>query len=257
MSADPSGETALVTGATAGLGAEFAQQLAKARINLVLVARDAARLQAKAVRLHHEYGVTVETLAVDLLTDDGVAQVVARLKGGGAPVSILVNNAGFGLTRPFDQTTASEEADHLKILVAVPMALMQAALEPMLERGRGQIINVASVAGFVPRGSYGAAKAWVISFSRWANIAYGPRGVGVTAVCPGFVHTEFHQRMGASTEAIPSWMWLEPERVVREGLAHAAAGKAVSVPSRRYAALVALSRFVPARWALAAGNRGR
>ncbi|WP_427016146.1 SDR family NAD(P)-dependent oxidoreductase [Pseudarthrobacter sp. P1] len=257
MSTDPSGETALVTGATAGLGAEFAQQLAKARINLVLVARDAARLQAKAVRLRHEFGVAVEILPADLLTDDGVAAVVARLQEGDAPVSVLVNNAGFGLAKPFDETTPAEEADHLKILVAVPMALMQAALGPMLERGRGQIINVASVAGFVPRGSYGAAKAWVVSFSRWANAAYGPRGVGVTAVCPGFVHTEFHQRMGASTANIPSWMWLEPERVVREGLVHAAAGKAISIPSRRYAALVLLSRFVPSHWAAAAAKRGR
>ncbi|WP_026556639.1 SDR family NAD(P)-dependent oxidoreductase [Arthrobacter sp. 35W] len=248
-------ETALVTGATAGLGAEFSQQLAKAGINLVLVARDGARLQAKAVRLHHEFGVQVETLAVDLLTDDGVARVVARLGSEESPVSILINNAGFSLAQPFDKTSPQEEADHLKILVSVPMALMQAVLAPMLLRGRGQIINVADVAGFVPRGSYGAAKSWIISFSRWAHWEYGPRGVGITVVCPGFVHTEFFSRMGASTAGIPKWMWLEPERVVREALAHAAAGRAVSIPSRRYAMLVAASRLIPSRWALLAAGR--
>ena len=113
------------------------------------------------------------------------------------------------------------------------------------------------MAGFVPRGTYGASKAWVISFSRWANLRYRPRGVTVTAVCPGFVHTEFHQRMGASVKKVPKWMWLNPDQVVREGLTDSAAGKAVSVPSRRYTALETLSRLAPASWAAAAGNRGR
>lgn len=249
--------TALITGASAGLGAEFARQLARSQHNLVLVARDAARLGATAARLRQEFGVEVEVLTADLLTDDGVAATGARLADPARPVDVLVNNAGFGLVTSFEASTAREEADQLRLLVRTPMELMHAALGPMLERRRGRIINVASVAGFIPRGSYGAAKAWGISFSRFANLRYGPRGVHVTAVCPGFVHTEFHQRMGANTGRIPTWLWLDPDQVVREGLADSARGRAVSIPSRRYTALVAISRLVPDRVAAAAGNRGR
>ena len=249
--------TALITGATSGLGAEFAQQLARSRHDLVLVARNVARLEAKAARLRQDFGVDVQILPADLLTDDGVTSVGARLADRGRPVAVLVNNAGFGLVKAFEDNTAEEETDHLRILVRTPMQLMHAALEPMLERGQGRIINVASVAGFIPRGSYGAAKAWVISFSRFANLRYRTRGVTVTAVCPGFVHTEFHQRMGANMARIPRWMWLNPDRVVREGLSDSAAGRSVSIPSRRYATLIALGRLVPDRLAAAAGNRGR
>lgn len=248
---------ALITGATSGLGAEFAQQLALTQHDLVLVARTVSQLDAKAVRLRTNFGVHVEVLPADLLTDDGVASVRARLADTVRPVSVLVNNAGFGLVTAFEESTVEAETEHLQILVNAPMKLMHAALAPMLEHGNGRIINVASVAGFIPRGSYGAAKAWVISFSRFANLRYRPRGVSVTAVCPGFVHTEFHQRMGANMNKIPKWMWLNPDLVVREGLADSAAGKSVSIPSRRYAVLVALSRLVPDKLAAAVGNRGR
>ena len=249
--------TALITGATAGLGAEFAQQLAITRHDLILVARDVSRLRAKAVRLHQDFGIHVEVLPADLLTDSGVAAVSARLADADRPVSVLVNNAGFGLVKAFEDNDVTAQSEQLRILVTTPMELMHAALGPMLVRGEGRIINVASMAGFVPRGTYGASKAWVISFSRWANLRYRPRGVTVTAVCPGFVHTEFHQRMGASVKKVPQWMWLNPDQVVREGLADSAAGKAVSVPSRRYTALATLSRLAPPSWAAAAGNRGR
>lgn len=249
--------TALITGATSGLGAEFAQQLGRTQHDLVLVARDAARLEAKAVRLRADFGVHVEVLPADLLTDDGVASVSARLADPGRGVSVLVNNAGFSLVRAFENNSVEEETDHLRILARTPMQLTHAALPGMLARGHGRIINVSSVSAFIPRGTYGAAKAWLTSFSRFANLRYGPKGVAVTALCPGFVHTEFHQRMGASMDGVPSWLWLNPERVVREGLAANAAGKSVSIPSKRYATLVALGRLVPDRLAAAAGNRGR
>ncbi|MBG0739910.1 SDR family NAD(P)-dependent oxidoreductase [Paeniglutamicibacter antarcticus] len=249
--------TALITGATAGLGAEFTQQLAAKRHNLVLVARDTARLEAKAVRLRQDFAVDVEVISADLQTASGVAAVAARLAQQENPVTVLVNNAGYGLANPFEQNTMQQEVDQLSILVSTPMQLMHAAVEPMLMRGQGMIINVASLAGFIPRGTYGASKAWLISFSKWANVTYAPRGVHVTAVCPGFVHTEFHQRMGASTARIPGWMWLNADRVVREGLAAAWAGKSVCVPSRRYAALASLSKFLPVRLGAAAGKRGR
>lgn len=248
---------ALVTGATSGLGVEFAQQLGRCQHNLVLVARDAQRLEAKAVRLRSDFGVEVEVLSADLTTDDGVASVSARLADPARPVSVLVNNAGFSLVKPFEKNTVEEEAAQLRILVRTPMELMHAVLPGMLARSHGRVINVSSVASFIPRGSYGAAKAWVTNFSRSANLRYGPHGVKVTAVCPGFVHTEFHQRMGADMGGVKPWMWLNVEPVVREGLADNAAGKAVSIPSKRYATIVALSRFVPDKVAAAVGNRGR
>lgn len=250
-------ERALITGATAGLGAEFAQQLAQSQVNLVLVARDAAKLEVKAVRLRQEFGIEVETISADLLTEPGIAAVVERLEDAEQPVSLLINNAGFGLTKPFDQNTIEEESAHLQLHVKTPMTLMHAALPGMLARKHGRIINIASVAGFVPRATYGACKAWLISFSRWANVNYSDRGVSVTAVCPGFVHTEFHQRMNASTSGIPTSMWLNADQVVREGLADSLARKSVSIPSVKYKVVVFLTKILPDRLNLLAGKRGR
>ena len=139
------------------------------------------------------------------------------------------------------------------------MRLRHAALPVMLSRGGGRIITVASVAGFVPRGTYGAAKGWLISFSRWANVAYRRRGVTVTAVCPGFVHTNFHERLGLppGQEGVLPGLWLEAETVVREGLRDAARGRAVSIPSRRYRLLVAASRLLPDAVVVRVAARGR
>lgn len=237
--------TALITGATAGLGAEFARQLAQQGHDLVLVARDGQRLQATAAELGRRYGTTAEVLPADLTDDAGVAAVVERLSDASRPVDMLVNNAGIGLLEDFDRNSIEDEKKHLKLHVQTAMELSHAALQGMLARGSGRIINVASVAAFLPRGSYSAAKAWLLSFSRWANLAYGPRGVKVTALCPGFVHTEFHDRMGMDKSVAPGWTWLRPARVVREGLADNAKGKAVSVPTKRYKILAAVARILP------------
>jgi short-subunit dehydrogenase len=250
-------DTALITGATSGLGAEFARQLSARGYNMVLVARDTTRLEEKAIELTADHGVGVEVLQADLLTDEGTARVRRRLQSDERPVTLLVNNAGFGLAGWFTDNTVDQERAHLRILVQAPMELSHTAIEAMMRRGGGRIINVASVAGFTPRGTYSAAKAWVINFSRWANMFYGPRGVHVTALCPGFVHTEFHQRMGANTSGIRNWMWLEPERVVREGLVDALTGKAVSIPTKRYKVLARLSAAVPDRLAMRMASRGR
>lgn len=239
--------TALITGATAGLGAEFARQLAEQGHDLVLVARDESRLQATAAELLRRYGTTAEVLPADLTDDAGVAAVVERLSDVSRPVEVLVNNAGMGLLEDFDRNSIEDEKKHLKLHVQTAMELSHAALQGMLARGSGRIVNVASVAAFLPRGSYSAAKAWLVSFSRWANLAYGPRGVKVTALCPGFVHTEFHDRMGMDKSVAPGWTWLRPARVVREGLADSAKGKAVSVPTKRYKVLAAVARVLPDR----------
>ena len=247
--------TALITGATAGLGAEFARQLAEQGHGIVLVARNGDRLRAKAAELEQRYRIRAEVIAADLTEDAGVAAVVARLGESERPVEILVNNAGIGLLRAFEENDIAEERAHLRLHVQTAMELVHAALPGMIGRGSGRIVNVASVAAFAPRGTYSAAKAWLVSFSRWAHMAYRPGGVSVTAVCPGFTHTEFHDRMGMDKKVVPGWMWLQAEQVVREGLADNLKGKAVSIPSKRYKALVWVIRLLPDR--LAAGPARR
>jgi len=248
--------TALITGASSGLGSEFAHQLAARGADLVVVARDRTALDALAAEISGRRGVRVEVLVADLLDEEALAAVEARLAEG---VDVLVNNAGFGLDLAFEKNPVDDEVRHLRLHVEAALRLSRAALPTMLERGRGRIVNVASVAGFVPRGTYGAAKGWLISFSRWANVVYGPRGVTVTAVCPGFVHTNFHERLGLppGQEGVAPGLWLDAETVVREGLRDAARGRAVSVPSWRYKTLVAVSRLLPDRIVVRAAARGR
>ena len=248
--------TALITGASSGLGSEFARQLAARGADLVIVARDRTALEALADEISGRRGVRVEVLVADLLDEEALAAVETRLAEG---VDVLVNNAGFGLDLAFENNPVDDEVRHLRLHVEAALRLTRAALPTMLERGRGRIVNVASVAGFVPRGTYGAAKGWLISFSRWANVVYRPRGVSVTAVCPGFVHTNFHERLGLppGEEGVPPGLWLDAETVVREGLRDAARGRAVSVPSWRYKTLVAVSRLLPDRIVVRAAARGR
>lgn len=251
--------TALITGASSGLGAEFARQLAARGADLVLVARDRDALESLARGLRAAHGVQCEVLAVDLLKPRQRAHVVARLSDATRPIDLLVNNAGFGLPLAFEANDIEEEQRHLDLHVSVPMRLMHAVLPTMLARGGGRIINVASVAGFIPRSTYGAVKGWLISFSRWADIVYAPRGVTVTALCPGFTRTRFHERMGLprGREGVAEWMWLNAADVVRAGLRDAARGTSVSVPSLRYKVLVALTRVLPDRLLVATASRGR
>ena len=253
-------KTALITGASSGLGSEYARQLAAKGADLVLVARDRDALDSLAARLRATYGVSVEVLAADLLKPRQRDRVVDRVTTDPAhPVEILINNAGFGLPLKFEDNDIEDEVAHLDLHVEVPMRLTHAALGPMLSRGHGRIVNVASVAGFIPRATYGACKGWLISFSRWANARYAPRGVTVTAVCPGFTHTRFHQRMGLAPgrEGVPEAMWLDVWDVVAESLRDVARGKPVSIPSLRYKALVALASIVPTSLSTGVGERGR
>ncbi|MGV8884027.1 MAG: SDR family NAD(P)-dependent oxidoreductase [Microbacteriaceae bacterium] len=249
--------TALITGATAGIGAEFARQLARHGFDLVLVARDRERLEAKAAELSDAHGIYATALVADLMTPEGLARVEERLSATSTPIDLLVNNAGFGLRNAFDVNSLADELGHLDLLVTVPMRLCHVALQQMLPRSTGTIINIASVAGFTPRGTYGAAKAWVLSFSRWANIYYRPRGITVTAVAPGFVHTEFHDRMHVSKDSVPSFMWLTAEQLVTGALRDVAHGKAISVPSLRYKVVVWLAGWLPTRVVAAGALRGR
>lgn len=238
--------TALITGAAAGLGAEFARQLAAQGADLVIVGRTAETLEEFATRLRTDHRVSVEVIAADLTVGRQIKNVVQRLSDAQRPIDLLVNNAGFGLPLQFADNDIEDEVRHLRVHVEASMRLMHAALGVMRGRG-GRIINVASVAGFLSRSTYSACKGWLIDFSRWANAEYARDNVTVTAVCPGFTHTTFHERMGLppGQEGIPGFMWLDAPLVVREGLRDAAQGKAVSIPSFRYKAIVALTRIVP------------
>jgi short-subunit dehydrogenase len=256
-SSPPHPAFALITGATAGIGYEFARQLADQQINVVLVARDAVRLATLAGELQSEFGIKAEIIVADLLSAEGLRLVEARTSSTKKPIDILVNNAGYGLRDSFEVNAVDDELDHLNLLVTVPMRLSHAALTQQLPRGTGTIINIASVAGYTPRGTYGAAKAWVLSFSRWANLHYKPLGIRVTAVAPGFVHTEFHDRMKVSKSTVPSFMWLNAEHLVRISLRDVARGKAVSVPSLRYKIVVLLVKLLPASVSAAGALRGR
>ena len=250
--------TALITGASAGLGAEFARQLAARQADLVLVARGTEALESLARRLRDEHGVHIEVITADLAVEADVQRVAARLTDLDAPIDLLVNNAGFGLALQFADNDIDDEVRHLRVHVEASMRLMHAAIRAMRGRG-GRIVNVASVAGFISRSTYSACKSWLIGFSRWANAEYGRDGVSVTALCPGFTHTSFHERMGLAPgrEGVPALLWLDAPRVVRTGLRDAALGRAVSVPSLRYKLIVALTRVLPSRLTAGIARRGR
>ncbi len=237
--------TALITGASAGIGATFAERLARDGYDLVLVARDTARLESLAARLRATYGVGAEVLPADLADTGACRQVERRLADPDRPVDLLVNNAGFGLRTPFLATDVEEDVRLLRVLVEAVLRLTHAALPGMVQRGRGDVINVSSVAGFVPWKTYGAAKAWVTSFSEGLAGQLRGTGVRVLALCPGFTHTEFHDRAGLSPAMAPPWLWLRATDVVDAALHDLRSGRVVSVPSRRYRVLTALARHAP------------
>lgn len=237
---------ALVTGPTSGIGRSFAHALAARGHDLVLVARDRERLARLSAELESTYGVHTEVLAADLVDREQLARVEARLADRTQPVRLLVNNAGFGIKDRFTDSPLDQEQAQLDVLVVAVMRLTHAALRTMVAEQTGQIVNVSSVAGFLQRGSYSAAKAYVTKLSQWAHHEYAAKGVQVMALCPGFVRTEFHQRLGSDTDSAPRLLWLEPDRLVAEALADLDAGRSLSIPSKRYKVIVAVIRIVPA-----------
>jgi uncharacterized protein len=237
--------TACVTGATAGIGLAFAEELASQGSDLVVVARDTARLGALADRLAAEHGIAVEVLAADLATDAGCGAVMDRLADGSRPIDVLVNNAGFGVNQDFVAGSLADEERLLDVLVRATLRLTHAALPGMVQRGQGTVINVSSVAGWVPMGTYAAAKSWVTVFTEGLGAELAGTGVTATAVCPGFTHTEFHERADMDMVFLPRWAWLDSGRVARDGLRDARAGRPVSVPSTRYHYLALVAQYTP------------
>ncbi|MGD9703686.1 MAG: SDR family NAD(P)-dependent oxidoreductase [Acidimicrobiia bacterium] len=237
--------SALVTGASSGIGEAGARLLAEDGVSLVVVARRGDRLDALAA----EYA-DVEALAADLTTPAGVAAVVARLEDRARPLDLLVNNAGFGSSGDFVSIDADRLDDEITLNVATLTRLSRAALPPMIERGRGWLLNVSSVASFQPipqLAVYAATKAFVTSLTESLHEELRGTGVSATALCPGLTRTEFQSV--SSTESYstryPGLAWMSADYVARAGLNDCARRRAISVPGPLYKGLVTSTQFVP------------
>lgn len=240
---------ALVTGATSGIGNAFARRLAAEGYGLVLVSRDVGRLDAVGVALRERYRVDVEVLPADLSDREQMERVAERLRDDARPIDFLVNNAGFTTQNRFPAGDLPEEVRMLDVLIRAVLVLTASAIPGMVARGRGNIVTVSSIAGFLPTGTYSAAKSWATSFTISLADKLAGTGVIATALCPGFVRTEFHQRAKMDMSAIPGWLWLSADRVVDDCLSDVRRGRTISVPSYRYKMIAFLFRHLPLRYA--------
>jgi short-subunit dehydrogenase len=236
---------AMVTGATAGIGNAFARALAARGTHLVLVARDAPRLADVARRLRERHGVDVEVIAADLADREQLERVADRLRDHARPVDLLVNNAGFTVRQHFVGGDLGAEERLLDVLVRAVLVLSSAAAPGMVERRRGALVTVSSVAAFMPSGTYSAAKAWATTFTLSLAAELSGTGVTATALCPGYVRTEFHGRAGIRMGRLPRWAWLDVDRLVADCLRDVARGRSVSIPGLRYRLAVVALRHLP------------
>ncbi|MFF7212531.1 SDR family NAD(P)-dependent oxidoreductase [Streptomyces sp. NPDC008238] len=237
---------ALITGGTSGIGAAFARALADRGWDLVLVARDRDRLGLMRAELEAR-GRSVEVLPADLSDRADVERVAARLQDPARPVGMLVNNAGFGVHAPVTSADTTPHDRAVEVMARAVLVLSGAAGRAMRERGRGAIVNVSSTAGFVTMGSYSAVKAFVTSLTEGlANELHGT-GVTVTALCPGWVRTEFHERAGIRSSSIPEFLWLDADRLVETSLRDVRRGRVISMPGFRYRLLIWFTRHLPRR----------
>ena len=241
--------TALITGASAGIGRAFAVGLARRGHDLVLVARDATRLAEVATDLAREHGVRADPLAADLLAGDGLAAVEARLTDVDTPVDVLVNNAGFGTFGRFAELDVEREVHEVELNVVALLRLTHAALTAMETRSSGAILNLASLAAYQPAprsATYGATKAFVHSFTHAVHEEARGTGVRVLLVCPGYTHTEFHDRAGLGVTELPEFVWQEAEAVVDAALRDLDRGRSVSIPGVLNQTAAAFSSVSPA-----------
>lgn len=241
---------ALVTGATAGIGASFAQLLAREGYDLLLVARDLDRLRQRKedLRTNHPE-IAVEVLSADLATESGISAVESEIKSG---ISVLINNAGFGINKSFTKSQIENEKDLLSVLVTAPVRFTHAALatggEGDLREKELIIINVSSVASWIAGGTYSAAKSYLTVLSESLHTELAGSKVKVTALCPGFTRTEFHQRGRMRMSGLPNFLWMSADQVSEIGWRDALAGKAISVPGWHYKTISGIARFAPRPW---------
>lgn len=246
MTNTPTG-IALVTGASSGIGDAFARLLAARGYDLVVVARDKERLD----KLAADVAVDVEVMTADLADRSQLAVVEARLRDAtSAPVDVLINNAGFGTTGRFHELDADEETREIDVNVVALVRLTHAALDGMVRRGKGGVLNVSSIAGYQPtpgNTTYGATKAFVTSFSQALHEELRGTGVAVTCLTPGMTRAEFQQRAGYSTSHLPERAWQTPEEVARAALDGLARNDALVVPGWHNKVLAASTHLAP-RW---------
>mgnify|MGYP000203066393 FL=1 len=234
---------ALVTGATAGIGESFSRLLAANRYNLVLVARDLPRLQERAKALEEKFGVKTHVIQADLATGEGCSKVEQYISEN--LIDVLINNAGFGTSKAFTMSTLEIEQQMMDVLVRTPMRLMHVALPLMKQRNNGVIINVSSVAGYIAGGSYSASKSYLTVLSESLHTELAGTNVKISALCPGFTRTEFHQRGKMSMKALPNFMWLSSDYLVEQSWKDAMKGEAVSVPGWQYKLLLFIVNVIP------------
>lgn len=234
---------AMVTGASSGIGLSFCSLLAEAGWTIVLVGRDAGRLETARLRLG---AGPHEVLAVDLSTADGCLHATDRLRAE-PRIGLLVNCAGIGTRAPFPDVPLDDEISMLAVNVAATLRLSYAACRAMADIGGGAIVNVASTAGLWSGGTYSASKAWVLAFSEGLSRASIANGVRCLVVVPGFTRTDFQRRSGRDPSAVRPWLWLEPEYVAMAALVALAKGRTRCIPALRYRLLLRCARLMPAR----------
>ena len=234
---------ALVTGATAGIGESFTPLLAENNYNIVLVARDLPRMQERARDLESKYKVSTHVIQADLATDAGCAAVENYIANN--QIDVLINNAGFGINKAFTMSALDAEQQMMDVLVRTPMRLMHVALPGMKERGKGVVINVSSVAGYIAGGSYSASKSYLTVLTESLHTELAGTNLKISALCPGFTRTEFHQRGRMSMKGLPNFMWLNSDKLVAKSWSDALKGEAVSIPGWQYQLLVFLIQSIP------------
>ncbi len=234
---------ALITGASAGIGAAYAKQLAAKGTDLVLVARDEARLNSLAQELKTAHNINVEVLPADLSDRFQLDKVATR--AAREDIDLVINNAGFGIKQPFAGGALDAEQNLLDVLVTAVMRITHSALPGMLARDRGGVINVSSIAGWMSSGTYSATKSWATTFSESLATLHKDSNVHVMALCPGYTRTEFHSRAEMEIQTIPNWMWLDVDHVVKRSLSDFAKSKPVSVPGAQYKVLSLIAQYLP------------
>ena len=237
--------TALITGATAGIGAAYAKLLAKEGFDLVLVARDLPRLKGVAKELSNLYKIKAETIKADLTKPAQLAKVEKRLANNSKPIEVLINNAGFGLKDSFLVSNLAKEQELLDVLVTAPMRLSHAVLPGMIKRNSGSIVNVSSVASFIAGGTYSAAKSYLTVFSEYLHTELRDTNIKVSALCPGFTRTEFHARGKMKMSGLPNYMWTTVDQVVAKSWRYVKAGKVICIPGWQYMLLSSIARIAP------------
>jgi uncharacterized protein len=264
MQREGDGKTALVTGASAGIGRAFAELLASKGYAVVLIARRADRLDALAATLRDRHGIAAHVIVADLSVPSASTSIAESLRAQGLQIDFLVNNAGYGVAGSYIKVPWEEHQRFIQVMVTAVCELTYLLLPAMLERGWGRVINIASVAGMVPAPAghtlYAASKAFVIRFSESLSAENTPRGVHVTAVSPGFTYSEFHDVLGTreKMKSVPASMWLQADTVAREGYDAVMNGYPVVINGRAYRALVWLAAALPksvVRWASGASGR--